>query len=109
MFPYQGIYYLQWLFAFLLEHFHVVQCFYILLQYSSPCREHILFHIKCVHSVCPRQSPGGMLKREKTVVDVNLSDSMKEEVFQQLIAQQTTLNKKQFSEQKKREEQVWGR
>ena len=52
------------------------------------------------------QSPGGMLKREKTVVDVNLSDSMKEEVFQQLIAQQTTLNKKISSEQKKREEQV---
>ena len=51
MFPYQGIYYLQWLFAFLLEHFHVVQCFYILLQYSSPCREHNVIPYK-VCSFC---------------------------------------------------------
>ena len=64
---------------------------------------------KTVCFVCLLQPPGGMLKRQKTVVDINLSDSMKEEVFQQLIEQQTTINKRRSSEQKKSQEEVRGR
>ena len=50
--------------------------------------------------------PGFKMKREKTALDVEVSEDQKQELMQQLVREQTSLHKRISEEQSRQEEIV---